>query len=235
MSNNYFKFKQFVIFQDKTAMKVGTDGVLLGTWVKADNPKNILDIGTGTGLIALISAQRFKNSIITAIDINKSASEQAQENVENSKFKNQITVLNLSLQDFVKNNNKKFDLIVSNPPFFKESLKSDDNDKNIARHNIKLSYNDLIKLSSEILSEKGKVCLIFPSEQEKNIKEIILQNNLFINKITYVKTTPTKMHKRVLMEISHIKTNIIQDSLVIEKSRHNYSDEFFNLVKDFYL
>ena len=236
MANNYFKFKQFTIFQDKTAMKVGTDGVLLGCWANANNNKqNILDIGTGTGLIALISAQRFPNSQITAIDINKNAFNQAVENITNSEFKNRITVLNQSLQEFAKTHTKKFDLIISNPPFFQKSLKSNNNDKNIARHDIELSYSDLIKCAAKILSPAGTICLIFPSEHEQNITEIILNNNLFINQTVYVKTTPQKSPKRILLKISNNKTKTISSNLTIEKSRHNYTDEFFALVKDFYL
>ncbi len=235
MANNYFKFKQFTIFQDKTAMKVGTDGVLLGCWAKVANPKNILDIGTGTGLIALISAQRFNKSQITAIEINKTAFLQAKQNIENSKFNNKITVKNISLQNFAKNCNTNFDLIISNPPYFQKSQKSTNNDKNIARHDIELSYNDLIKSSIKILSTKGAICLILPTEQEQNISKIIHTNNLFINETVYVKTTPDKLPKRILLKISRQKNTAKTNTLIIETSRHNYSDDFFALVKDFYL
>ena len=186
MANNYFRFKQFTIYQDKTAMKVGTDGVLLGCWVNASNPKNILDVGTGTGLIALISAQRFKNSKITAIDINNDAYLQAKDNVNNSVFKNQIEVLNTSLQDFSRLSKKKYDLIISNPPYFQKSLKSNSEAKNIARHDIELTYSDLISFSSNILTDNGKICLILPTNHEDEITEIIKQNNLYINKKIYV-------------------------------------------------
>lgn len=233
--NNFFKFKKFIIFQDKCAMKVGTDGVLLGCWANNLTKKNILDVGTGTGLIALIVSQRYPYSKVSAIEIDKNSFSQAKENIENSKFSKQIEVFNISLQNFANEIDRKYDLILSNPPYFNKSLKSFDENKNIARHTEYLSYDDLLKSSSKLLSKNGAICIILPSAEEQNILNLAKINGLFLNHKVYVQTTPNKSHKRILFKFSLKKTKEIISTLIIENSRHNYSDEFNELIKDFYL
>ncbi len=232
-----FQFKQFQIKQEKTAMKVGTDGVLLGAWADFSNSKSILDIGTGTGLIALMAAQKTTNSEITAIEIEENAFLQAKENFEQSVWNKRITLINSSFQDFVKNSNKKFDFIVCNPPFFSNSLKNPNIAKSMARHNDFLPFQDLFGGVENCLNENGKFSLIFPSDSINFVIKIANDNNLFCSKITYVKPNPDKEPKRILIEFSKFKTcQIVSNIISIETGvRHNYSQEYINLTKDFYL
>lgn len=235
MANNYFQFKQFTIYQDQCAMKVGTDGVLLGAYAKLDNAKNILDIGTGTGLISLMLAQR-SGAKITAIEIDKNASKQALDNIKNSDFANRIIVENISLQNFVKITATKFDLIVSNPPYFQNSYKAETESRTIARHTTKLTYAELISSSKKLLTQNGEICIIVPKGEEQNIHNIATENSLYINKILNIKPTLTKLPKRIIITISRTKKEISLNELVIESGgRHNYSDEYINLLKNFYI
>ncbi len=235
MANTYFKFKQFTINQEHCAMKVGTDGVLLGAYTDVKNATNILDIGTGSGLIALMLAQQTKSKI-TAIEIDEQASKQAKENVKNSKFKTRIKIINISLQNFTKTYDKHFDLIVSNPPYFQNSYKSNNNKRTTARHTTELSYNDLISNSEKLLSENGTVCIIIPKDEEQNLINIATKNNLFLTDILNIKPTPSKPSKRIIISFSRTKAQITKSELIIEdKGRHNYSDKYINLTKDFYL
>ena len=235
MANTYFKFKQFTINQDRCAMKVGTDGVLLGSYTNVENVQNILDIGTGTGLIALMLAQRSKAKII-AIEIEKQASIQAKENIENSKFNSQIEVINASLQEYEKTTNNKFDLIVSNPPYFQNSYKAETDQRTTARHTTELTYTELILNSEKLLSEDGVICIIIPEDEAQNLIEITNENNLFVIDILKIKPTPTKRPKRVILTFSKTEKPLTQSELIIEdKGRHNYSDKYIELTKEFYL
>jgi len=235
MANTYFKFKQFTINQDRCAMKVGTDGVLLGAYANIENAQNILDIGTGTGLIALMLAQR-SNAKITAIEIEKHASIQAKENVENSKFSNSIEIINTSLQEYAKNTNNKFDLIVSNPPYFQNSYKAETSQRTTARHTTKLTYTELISNSAKLLSNTGEIYIIIPKDEEQNLIEIATCYNLFVTDILNIKPTPTKPPNRVILTFSKTEKQLTQSELIIEdKGRHNYSDKYIELTKEFYL
>ena len=232
MPNPYFKFKQFTIHHDRCAMKVGTDGVLLGAWANVQNIKNVLDVGTGSGLIALMLAQRNRNMLIDAIDIDSSAVEQAGENVIKSPFFSQIRCFNTSLQDYARNCNQKYDLIVSNPPYFEQSLKSPQKNRSIARHTDSLSVNELIRISSELLSSDGRLAVIYPFEYKDYLLE---QDNLYATRVTNVYPVPGSLPKRVLIELSKQKYSLEENDLLIEKERHVYSDEFIGLTKDYYL
>lgn len=235
MPNPFFHFKQFTVYHDRCAMKVGTDGVLLGAWTDISDVKTALDIGTGTGLISLMIAQRNRNITIDAIDIEINAIAQAKDNIKNSPFADQIKCTQCSVQEFAEKYEKKYDIIVSNPPFFTESLKSPDNQRSLARHDDTLSINDLLKASAKLLNNNGKLSLIYPYEYKRVILDIAKLNNLFINKATNVYPTSSPQPKRILLEISKNQTSIQENSLTIEESRHIYSDEFTELVKDFYL
>lgn len=236
MPNNFFEFRQFTINQDKTAMKVGTDGVLLGAWTNAENAKTIIDIGTGTGLIALMLAQKNNNSKITAIEINENAYNQAKENIEKSKFQKNIEVIHSDFRNYAETENRKFDLIVSNPPFFINSLKNNCENKTQARHNENLPYIDLLKYADKLSHENSNLSLILPVEQKENLLKICEEYNFFCSRITYIKPNPVKSVKRVLMSFVKIKTQLTENELLIEKDkRHLYSDEFINLTKEFYL
>jgi tRNA1Val (adenine37-N6)-methyltransferase len=235
MANNYFNFKQFTINQDLCGQKVGTDGVILGAWADIINCEKVLDIGSGTGLIALMLAQKSVSEII-AIEIDKNAYQQSKENIENSKFSVQIKVLNTSIQEYSSTTNIKFDLIVSNPPFFQHHLKSENEQRKIARHSETLNFEELINSSINILDKNGRFCVIIPKDDEINFTNICFEKNLFLNKILNVKPTPSKLPKRVLLEFSFENSVTVLDEIIIEENgRHQYSEKYKELTKDFYI
>lgn len=235
MPNPYFKFKQFTVFHDKCAMKVGTDGVLIGAWASIDKASNILDIGTGSGLVALMLAQRAEQARIDSIEIDAKATEQANQNFKDSPFSNISKCQNVSLQDFTSSQNKKYDLIVSNPPFFLRSLKSPDAQRSLARHTDSLPIEELIELSAQLLNPKGHICFIFPASDKEHLLKLASINKLWISRITNLYPTPNSDAKRILFEFSKENSVTCESDLIVEKSRHIYSDDFINLLKDFYL
>jgi tRNA1Val (adenine37-N6)-methyltransferase len=235
MANSFFNFKQFTVSQEKCAMKVGIDGVLLGAWTSINNAKNILDIGTGTGLISLMLAQR-SLAEITAIDIEQSAVIQSIENILNSPWSDRIFVQKISLQDFSKLSVQKIDLIVSNPPFFINSLKTPFSDRTTARHTVLLTHEELIQNSVNILSPKGRICIILPFKEGMNCIDFAKQKSLYCSKIVFVYPKPDVPVKRVLLEFCLDQTECIESELYIETSvRHQYTTEFRRLVDEYYL
>ncbi len=235
MPNTYFRFKQFTIHHGRCAMKVGTDGVLLGAWADNTGCETILDIGTGTGLIALMLAQRNKKAMIDAIDVDEDAIWQARENIGNSPFVNRINCKRTSLQEYAEHCGAKYDLIVSNPPFFAQSLKSPDRKRMVARHDDSLPVNELLSISSVLLTGRGRLSIIYPYENKETLCSLAKGSNMYIVRITNVYPTPASMAKRVLMEFSREETPLIENDLIIEKGRHVYSDEFTALAHEFYL
>lgn len=235
MSNNFFKFKQFTVFQDQCAMKVGTDGVLLGAWAQVSSCNHILDIGTGTGLVALMLAQRSPKTLIDALDIDEGCVLQALQNVSQSPFAQHIDVYQISFQDFAQHTIKKYDLIVSNPPYFQNALKSPNRSRNHARHNDALSFFDILSEGVHLLSEVGRIALILPHEFKQTILDYAATVQLFANRITNVYPLPHKPVKRLLIEFGVKGKDCVEDDLTIELSRHQYSDEFNALTKEFYL
>ncbi len=233
MPNDYFQFKQFIIRQERTAMKVGTDGVLLGAWADIENASTILDIGTGTGLIALMAAQRNPEAVIDAIEIIPGACRQAQENIDNSPWANRITLYNLSIFDFYTE--KTYDRIVCNPPFFIGSTPAPNADRTTARHCNHFSHTELLKAVSNLLSENGKFCLILPPTEALLLIDHAKENGFSVERITQVLPNPGKAPKRYLITVGkqaiETKTNI----LVLELKRHQLSEECIRLTKEFYL
>ena len=215
-------------------MKVGTDGVLLGAWTKIKDSKTILDIGTGCGLIALMLAQKSRARII-GIDIDESSAIQAMENSEDSKWHKRVTIINSSIQDFVKSTNEKFSLIVSNPPFFNESLKSPNPNKSLAKHSDELSYSDLANSVSRLLSDDGRFCIILPFVEFQNFKNIALIEGLYISKITNVRAKENEKFKRVIAEFTKVKSQIIENELAIRDLENQFTHEYLEITKDFYL
>ncbi|WP_372769275.1 tRNA1(Val) (adenine(37)-N6)-methyltransferase [Lutibacter sp.] len=231
-----FHFKQFSIQQDKTAMKVGTDGVLLGGWSNLDiNPNSILDIGAGTGLIALMMAQRSNAEIIDAIELNDEAYEQTVENFENSDWGDRLFCYHASLQEFVDEMEDKYDFIISNPPFYTSTYKDLPKERAMARHSESLTYTDLLESVSKLLSSKGNCAFIIPFEEEENFIKIAKEKKLYPNRITRVKGAENTAVKRSLLQFSFIKREAISNELTLELSRHNYTSEYKILVQDFYL
>lgn len=235
MSNNFFRFKQFTVFQDCCAMKVGTDGVLLGAWAEAYKRNNVLDVGTGTGLIALMIAQRNTNATIDAIDIDEGCVMQAKRNVFESPFSNRVDVQKSSFQDFAARNDNKYDLIVSNPPYFHNSLKSPNLHRNYARHTDSLSFYEIISDGVSLLTESGSVSLILPYEFKTSVLMHAKTVGLFAKRITNVFPLPHKPAKRILIEFGMSDTECVEDNLIVELSRHKYTDEYNALTSEFYL
>lgn len=233
--NNYFRFKQFTVQQEKAAMKVGTDGVLLGAWARVENCQQILDVGTGTGLIALMLAQR-SNAKITAIEIEENAASEANENVGNSPWKDRIEVLNVSFQEFAKTHTNKYDLIISNPPFFSNNYKAGCEKRNLARHTDSLPFSELITCTSELLNTNGRLAVILPGEPASDLEILARAIGLFFIRKTEIKPNAKKAVNRVLMEFSITEEAFIHDTLTVyNESGSEYSESHINISKDFYL
>lgn len=235
MSNPYFNFKEFTVYHDKCAMKVGTDGVLLGAWTKIRKSRTALDVGTGTGLISLMLAQRADTMLfIDAIDIDEGAILQASENIERTVFSN-VNCIHVSFQDYISICDKQYDLIVSNPPYFSSSLHSPSGQRTLARHTDSLQMDEFMNISTRLLSPEGYLSIIFPYSEKDLLIKLAENAGLFISRITNVYPMPHLRAKRVLLEFSLLKQDVEVTDLIIEKERHVYTDEFSELVKDFYL
>lgn len=229
-----FRFKQFSVKNDKSAMKVGTDGVLLGAWTEIGTAQKILDVGTGTGLIALMLAQR-STANIDAVEIDEIAAQEAMLNFENSPWTDRLSLEVCDFIDYSRICDKKFDLIVSNPPYFENSMKNPDNRRTQARHTETLTYEGLIEGIKKLLSENGRVALITPSDVEQKINNLIEDNSLFLIKKTYVCPVEGGDIKRIMWEFSKIYAELKINTIAIEKERHVYTKEYIELTKDFYL
>lgn len=237
MSNSHFNFKKFSVQQELCSMKVGTDGVLLGAWTTTDNVSRILDIGTGTGLIALMLAQR-SNAIIVAVDAEENAYNQATINFNASPWKERLPLIHSKIQDY--QTDEKFDLIVSNPPYFTGYYSSDDLSRDIARSaDMLLPYEDLITAANRLLKEEGRLSLILPADQQVKFVAIALENRFSLSRCTKVRTKTGKEPKRVLLEFVYTENKIeLQSSELVIQADDNgrvYTPEYINLIKDFYL
>jgi tRNA1Val (adenine37-N6)-methyltransferase len=231
-----FQFKQFSIKQDKAAMKIGTDGVLLGAWCTVKNNSNsILDIGTGTGLIAMQLAQRTNVETIDAIEIEENAYEQAFNNFENSPWSDRLFCYHVSLAEFIEEIDERYDLIVANPPFYTDEFETDDKARNTSRFTTSLSFKELLYSVSKLLSENGFFSVIIPFKEESSFITLAGKENLFPIKITRVRGNINSQIKRSLIEFSFHKEIINISELIIEVKRHQYTKEYINLVSKFYL
>jgi len=234
--SSLFKFKQFTIQQDRCAMKIGTDGVLLGAWVSLENnPESVLDIGAGTGVISLQLAQRSFAETIEAIEIDEEAFEQCVTNFEASPWGDRLFCFHASAQEFASEVEEEYDLIISNPPFYSDDYKSDNKARNTARFTDTLPFRDLAIFAFQFLSEKGIFALILPRKEEENFIALASEVGLFPKRICRVRGTATSELKRSLLEFSFQKTAINYEELTIEISRHVYTEEYKNLTKSFYL
>lgn len=227
-----FTFRQFHIEQDKCAMKVGTDGVLLGSWAKGG--KRILDIGTGTGLIALMMAQRFPDANIDAIEIDENAVIQATGNVLRSPFTKQIVVKHCSLQTYSETK-EKYDSIICNPPYFVDSLKSNDNNRTVARHTDTLPFNELIKCAYQLLTPNGHFSLVLPVESYRILEPEAILNGFSVIKKVLVKTTPSKQPKRILVELGKVPDEYFSTTEYLQDCAGNKSEWYKEITKEFYL
>lgn len=234
MANTFFRFKQFTVHQDRCAMKVGTDGVLLGAWVPCVNAGRVLDIGTGTGLIALMLAQR-SEALIDAVEIDADAAEQAKENVQNSPWADRIKIYSDSFQNYVAASFQKYDLIVSNPPFFVDSLKSPKERRSNARHTDSLTFQDIVLGSRSLLQDEGTLAVILPIVESESFVACALENGFFLHSQIVVLPKPDTAAKRYLMTFGMREKETEYGDIVVEIARHHYSESFKCLTKDFYL
>lgn len=230
-----FRFKQFTIEQDACAMKVGTDGVLLGAWVPlCGSEHRVLDIGTGTGVIAIMLAQRLKSSEITAIDIVYECVEQARLNADNSPWGDRIKTVCSSVQQF--EGDGEYDLIISNPPFFENSLKSPDSARSVARHTDTLSYTELIDAVLRLLSKGGKFAIVLPYDEARRFLMLSVRGLSLLRRVD-VKTTPKRAPKRTLMLFSRSNDSceVECEELVIQTAPEQFTEQYRLLTRDFYL
>jgi tRNA1Val (adenine37-N6)-methyltransferase len=240
-----FKFKQFAINQDRCAMKVGTDGVLLGAWASLENnPNTILDIGAGTGLLALMLAQRSLAETIDAIEIDEEAHEQCVENFEASDWADRLFCYHAGLDEFIEELDEPYDLIISNPPFFPSPSGGDaeggggppmKSARKKARFNDSLPFNELLEGVSKLLSKDGLFTTIIPFKEERDFIKIAASYGLFPNRILRVKGNPSAEIKRSLLEFSFKETKATEEELIIEIKRHEYTFAYQELTKAFYL
>lgn len=241
MSSDCFRFKQFEVCHAGCAMKVGTDGVLLGAWalqsekLKVKSERTFLDVGTGSGLIALMLAQRFEKTQIDAIDIDGDAVKQATDNFAHSPWTNRLICRQIAVQDLAKED-VRYDAIVSNPPYFVDSLKNPNLQRQTARHTDTLSYEELLASCEQLLTADGVLSLILPAESEQVVLEKAQSIGLYPTRLVHVYSKPGKPVKRILLELQKRNDQPCEEShFYIESESSPRSDEYTALTKDFYL
>lgn len=234
--NKPFQFKKFTVNQDRCAMKIGTDSVLLGAWANLDhNPFSVLDIGAGTGVLSLMIAQRSNAELIDALEIDSDAYEQCVENFEQSTWGDRLFCYHASLDEFTNEIDDQYDLIISNPPFYSEDSKTNIPERDLARFQDAMPFQHLLQCASKLLSENGLFSVIIPYKEEQNFIQLASDFSLFPNRILHVKGAENTPIKRSLIEFSFIEKTVISSNLIIETERHNYTKEYIDLTKDFYL
>jgi len=234
MSDSTFRFRQFTIHQDKCAMKVGTDAVLLGSWVDPKDATAILDIGTGTGLIALMLAQK-SSAEIDAVDIDADAFQQAIENFDESPWRDRVHAYHQSFQEFAASVNKKYNLIVSNPPYFHHASKPCVEARLNARHNDQLCFDELITGVRKVLAPEGRFCLILPCKEGLEFMDLAQSKNLFCHEMIRVKTKADKSEKRIMMEFRHRFGLMRHQEIIIQDEESGFTDEYLEMTKDYFL
>lgn len=231
-----FQFKQFSVNQEDCTMKVGTDGVLLGAWADVSGAKKVLDIGTGTGVIALMMAQRLPEAEIHAVEISEEACAVAEQNFAESKWSDRLKSFNFPVQDFAKMTDHRYDLIVSNPPFFSGGTFSSNEDKNLMRHTVRLPNGDLLNAVRRLLNRSGRFVMILPYIEGLRFEEMARQYHFYVTKKTSVLPVEGKPVERLLLEFAYEEQALEEQSLIIETdTRHVYTEDYIALTKDFYL
>jgi len=244
-----FRFKQFSVQQNKCAMKVNTDGVLLGAWANVSEAKSILDIGSGTGVIALMLAQKNTEAIVDAIDIDEYAYEQAKENFEHSKWNNRLNAFHSSLQNFAVSpplaevarafqrdgGGCIYDIVISNPPYFVDDLKTGNQQKDLAKHSTALTYEELLSGINLLLQETGKAFLVIPIFNVPLIEAIGEKENLFISKLAEVIAVTGKNPYLVLLQLEREKKEPVKETITIQDADCNFTAQYKQLTKEFYL
>ena len=230
-----FYFKRFKVEDGQSTMKVGTDAVLLGAAAGVENVEEILEIGTGCGVISLILAQR-SYARIDAIDIDGDSVKQAEVNVMNSPWNDRITIIHKSLQEFTRQTKRKYDLIITNPPFFSRSLKSELCKRNISRHNDSLSFKELIQSSSLLMTENASLWVILPARESREFISTALTSGFFIHSMIRIIPKPGKEYHRIILQIKKTQSQQAEEkTLTIKDTNSSYSMEYKELTKDFYI
>ncbi|MBA10330.1 MAG: tRNA (adenine-N(6)-)-methyltransferase [Flavobacteriaceae bacterium] len=236
MSTKPFQFKQFKVHQDRCAMKIGTDSVILGAHTSLKRkPKSVLDIGAGTGILSLMLAQRCDSDIIDAVEIDDNAFEQCTNNFEDSPWNDRLFCYHTSLEDFTAEVSDSYDLIITNPPYYSEDYKSANPQRDLARFQDALPFANLLECVSKLLHKTGTFSIIIPFEEEDELKRLALNYGLFANDILRIKGHASALLKRSIIEFSFVKSNCNLNTLVIEKKRHQYTADYIKLTKKFYL
>ena len=232
-----FNFKQFSVQQDKCAMKIGTDAVLLGAWCPINNnPFSVLDIGAGTGILSLMLAQRSYAEQIDALEIDEDAYEQCVENFEASPWSDRLFCFHAGLDEFIDEPEDEYDIIISNPPFYSEDYKTDNSQRDLARFQDAMPFEELVEAADLLLSENGIFAVIIPFKEEERFIDLCAEVELFPVKVTRVKGSHTTPIVRSLLAFKRYELSVLTaDELVIEINRHEYTDDYINLTKDFYL
>ncbi len=231
-----FRFKQFAVINDKTAMKVGTDGVLLGAWCSVQSAKKVLDVGTGCGVIALMIAQRNKHCYIEAIDVDSNAIGEAKVNFINSPWASRLQA---KITDYnqltIDNKEQKYDLIVSNPPYFSNGVLPHGVSRTQARHATILTINDLIVHALPLLTDAGILSIVLPAEQIETVVKICNTNNFYIKRLTNVYSIEGKQVFRIMVELTKMECLTTRSHLSIQNRNYEYTEEYQAICKDFYL
>ena len=242
MANNYFRFKQFTIQQDKAAMKVTTDGCLFGAWVAkqiGEQPMTavkLLDVGTGTGILSLMIAQKNPDCSIDAVEIDNNAYEQANENIISSPWKENIQVFHADIKSFEPG--KKYDTIFSNPPFYENELKAEDEKRNVAHHDGGLSFNELFAIIKQRLTPEGHFYLLLPYKRNEEIRNLFLEHQLELSQLIFVKQSVNHGYFRIMLcgrLPSEKKGETVIEEMAIKDNNDNYTPAFVSLLKDYYL
>lgn len=221
-------------------MKIGTDGILLGAWAQAEQPQRILDIGTGTGLIALMMVQRFPSAIVDAVEIEPNAAEQAARNFSVSPWPQRLHLYHQSIQSFSASGlpDKVYSLIVSNPPWFVDSLKSNESSRNLARHTDSLGHEDLLNSVRLLLHRSGRFAVVLPFDESTSFVHSAHERNLFCRRQCLIRSKPGLSPNRILLEFETVPAEspvILQELTIENEQHHDYTESFRLLTRDFYL
>jgi tRNA1Val (adenine37-N6)-methyltransferase len=235
MANSHFRFKQFTVHQEHASFRITTDSVLLGAWAELQGVKRILDIGTGTGILALMAAQR-SDAYIVAIEPDRNSFMQAGLNIAGSPWHDRISLINTSAQEYLSGEDLLFDTVITNPPFFNDSLLNPDPGKASTRHSITLSHRELLESSLRLMSPGGTLQTVLPVNEAATFMDMASAAGLSCSRRLIVKPTPLLPPARILMTLGFVERACEEATVVIEKGgRHEYSDEYKSLTKDFYL
>ncbi len=231
MPNSYFQFKKFRIEQGQCAMKVTTEGCILGAYANISKPKHILDIGTGTGLLSLMLAQRYEASI-DAVEVEEQAFNQAKHNFQQSSWSNQISCHHSSIQSF--GTNRKYDLIICNPPFFTDHLKSDIKEKNLAIHSDSLQQDQLVLHINRLLADEGTAFVLYPEYESESFLTVAQKTGLYLSSILKIYNQPNKHVFRCILTLNKKSSSVSNDQLIIREGS-DYTNDFKALLKEYYL